>query len=180
MYKYVRFFKEISIGDIPQVGGKNASLGEMYQYLAPKGVKLPNGFATTSQAYFYFLDQSGVKNEITKILAGLDVHNVRSLEKKAAQVRSLILKAKLPKDFEAEIIRGYHELSEICGRHNLVVAIRSSATAEDLPNASFAGQQETYLNVQGDKKVLVALKNVSLHCLLIGQSSIGKKLILII
>jgi pyruvate,water dikinase len=158
MYKYIRFFKEISIADIPQVGGKNASLGEMYQYLAPKGVKLPNGFATTSQAYFYFLDQSGVKNEITKILAGLDVHNVRSLAKKAAKVRSLILKAKLPKDFEAEIIRGYHELSEACGRPNLVVAIRSSATAEDLPNASFAGQQETYLNVQGEKKVLFALK----------------------
>ncbi len=158
MYKYIKFFKDISISDIPRVGGKNASLGEMYQHLAPKGVKLPNGFATTSQAYFYFLDQSGVKAEIARILAGLNIHDVKSLEKKGAKIRSLIIKSKLPKDFEEEILRGYRELSEICGRHNLIVAIRSSATAEDLPNASFAGQQETYLNVQGDKKLLLALK----------------------
>jgi pyruvate,water dikinase len=158
MYKYIKFFKDIALTDIPQVGGKNASLGEMFQFLAPKGVKLPNGFATTSQAYFYFLDQSGVKAEIIQILAGLDIHNVKSLEKKGAKIRSLIIKSKLPKDFEEEILQGYRELSQICGKTNLVVAIRSSATAEDLPNASFAGQQETYLNVQGEKKVLIALK----------------------
>ena len=144
MYKYVKFFKEISLVDVPQVGGKNASLGEMYQYLAPKGINLPNGFATTSQSYFYFLEQTGLIQAITDNLTNLDIHNVRDLEKRGAKIRSLIVGAKLPKDFEEEILQGYRELS--------------SATAEDLPTASFAGQQESYLNIKGEKNVLRSVK----------------------
>ncbi len=158
MYKYVKFFEEISIGDIPQVGGKNASLGEMHQHLAPKGVNLPNGLATTAESYYYFLDQAGIKPEIEEILNGLDAHNIKELKTKGAKIRNLILKSKLPKDFEDEIRHGYRELSQKCGKKNLVVAIRSSATAEDLPNASFAGQQETYLNIKGERNVLKATK----------------------
>jgi len=158
MYKYVKFFEEISIADIPQVGGKNASLGEMHQHLAPKGVNLPNGLATTADSYYYFLDQAGIKPEIEEILKGLDAHNIKELKNKGAKIRNLILKSKLPKDFEDEIRRGYRELSQKCGKKNLVVAIRSSATAEDLPNASFAGQQETYLNIKGERNVLKATK----------------------
>ncbi|MFA5003779.1 MAG: phosphoenolpyruvate synthase [Candidatus Saccharimonadales bacterium] len=158
MHKYIKFFKEISLPDIPEVGGKNASLGEMYRYLAPKGINLPNGFATTSQAYFYFLDQTGIAQKIDEILRGLDVKNVREVAKRGAKIRAIIIKAKLPKDFEDEIRRGYKELSQVCGKGDLVVAVRSSATAEDLPNASFAGQQETYLNIKGEKNVLRATK----------------------
>jgi len=158
MYKYIKFFKEISLGDVPQVGGKNASLGEMYQNLAPKGINLPNGFATTAASYFYFLDQAGIRGDITKALEGLDVKNIRDLKKRGAKIRAMIMRAKLPNDFVEEINRGYVELSEEEGNKNLVVAVRSSATAEDLPNASFAGQQETYLNISGEKDVLYATR----------------------
>ena len=158
MYKYIKHFKEISLSDVPLVGGKNASLGEMYQKLAPKGINLPNGLATTSQSYYYFLDQTGIRKDIIKLLDGLDVKNVKDLEKRAAKIRALIIRAKLPKDFEEEIRQGYRELSKECGRKNVVVAIRSSATAEDLPNASFAGQQESYLNIKGEANVLSSVK----------------------
>lgn len=158
MYKYIKFFKNIAYKDVPQVGGKNASLGEMYQHLAPKGVNLPNGFATTAQAYYYFLDQAGIKDEIAGLLQNLNVKNVRELKKRGAKIRSLIIKSQLPIDFEDEILRGYRELSKACGRTNLTVAVRSSATAEDLPNASFAGQQETYLNISGEKDVLKSVR----------------------
>lgn len=154
MYKYIKFFKEITLPDVPQVGGKNASLGEMQRNLAPKGINLPNGFATTAKAYYYFIEESGVRASIEEQLEGLDVRNVRDLRKRGAKIRAIINKATFPKDFEEEIRQGYRELSKICGRKNLVVAVRSSATAEDLPNASFAGQQETYLNISGEDKVL--------------------------
>lgn len=154
MYQYIKFFKEISLTDIPQVGGKNASLGEMIHNLAPKGVNLPNGFATTSQSYYHFLDKAGIRHDIEKVLAGLDVNNVRDLKKRGAKIRAIILNAKLPSDFKEEIVRGYKELSQVCGSKDLVVAVRSSATAEDLPNASFAGQQDTFLNISGEKNVL--------------------------
>ena len=158
MYKYIKHFKEISLSDVPLVGGKNASLGEMYQKLALKGINLPNGLATTSQSYYYFLDQTGIRKDIIKLLDGLDVKNVKDLEKRAAKIRALIIRAKLPKDFEEEIRQGYRELSKECGHKNVVVAIRSSATAEDLPNASFAGQQESYLNIKGEANVLSSVK----------------------
>lgn len=160
MYKYLKFFEEISLSDIPSVGGKNASLGEMYHYLKPQGVNLPNGVATTAEAYSYFIEHSGLKNKITKALEGLDVKNIRQLAARGHKIRSMIVKADLPKDFQEEILRGYRELSKKCGhdKPDLVVAVRSSATAEDLPNASFAGQQATFLNIKGEKNVLKATK----------------------
>lgn len=159
MYKYIKFFDEIAITDIPQVGGKNASLGEMFRHLAPKGVNLPNGFATTANAYRYFLRESGLDDKIREVLDGLNVNNVRDLAVRGAKIRAMINRAELPSDFEQEIISGYRDLSERVGKKaGVVCAIRSSATAEDLPNASFAGQQETFLNIQGDKHVLTATK----------------------
>jgi pyruvate,water dikinase len=160
MYKYLKFFEELSIGDIPQVGGKNASLGEMYHHLRPQGVNLPNGVATTADAYRYFLEQAGLNQGITDALHGLDVTNVHDLAKRGAAIRDMIVAAQLPQDFQDEILRGYRELSEKCGhpKGDLVVAIRSSATAEDLPNASFAGQQATFLNIKGEHHVLESVK----------------------
>jgi pyruvate,water dikinase len=158
MYKYVKFFKEISLADIAQVGGKNASLGEMVKHLAPKGVHLPNGFATTAKAYYYYLDDAGIRDQITELLQGIDIHNVRALAKTGAAIRALIMKAPLPRDFEQEIRQGYRELSRMCEQPEVVVAVRSSATAEDLPNASFAGQQETYLNIHGEDDVVYAAR----------------------
>jgi pyruvate,water dikinase len=158
MYTHIKFFKDIVLTDIPEVGGKNASLGEMFHYLAPKGVNLPNGFATTAKAYYYFLEQAGIRDEIASILGTINVNDVTDAEKKAARIRSLITEAKFPDDFEAEIKQGYKELCGICGQENLIVAVRSSATAEDLPNASFAGQQESFLNISGEAAVLEAAK----------------------
>ncbi len=160
MYKYIKRFDEIALADIAQVGGKNASLGEMYKNLAPKGINLPNGVATTSGAYYRFLDQAGIRDKIAETLEGLDVTDVDDLRIRGAKIRKTILRARLPEDFEQEIIQSYHELSKACGNHDdaLVVSIRSSATAEDLPNASFAGQQETYLNISGSDNVLAATK----------------------
>lgn len=156
--KFVHFFKDLTIKDVPQVGGKNASLGEMYSHLAKKGIKIPNGFATTAKAYHYFLESTGLKDKIKKILKGLNTHDVKDLVERAAEVRKLIEAAELPKDFAQEIIEAYRELSKSYKTKNLHVAIRSSATAEDLPDASFAGQQETFLNVSGEKEILVAVK----------------------
>ncbi|PID30525.1 phosphoenolpyruvate synthase [Candidatus Saccharibacteria bacterium] len=158
MYKHIKFFSEVNLGDIATVGGKNASLGEMYQNLAPQGVNLPNGFATTANSYYYFLDEANIRDKIADVLVDLDIHNVRDLKKRGAKIRSIIQRAKLPDDFQDEIVRGYRELSKQCRKKNVVVAVRSSATAEDLPNASFAGQQETFLNISGEKNVLEKAK----------------------
>ncbi len=159
MYKYLKFFEELSIDDIPQVGGKNASLGEMYHHLRPQGVNLPNGVATTADAYRYFLESAGLSDGIRQTLEGLDVSNVHDLAARGAAIRDMIVKAHLPQDFEEEIKRGYLELCQKCGHDgDMVVAIRSSATAEDLPNASFAGQQATFLNIKGQNEVVQSVK----------------------
>lgn len=159
MYKYLKFFEELSIGDIPQVGGKNASLGEMFHHLRPQGVNLPNGVATTADAYRYFLQQAGLNERISQTLEGLNVDDVRDLAHRGATIRDMIVAARLPEDFEDEIKRGYLELCQKCGHNgDMVVAIRSSATAEDLPNASFAGQQATFLNIKGEHDVLRSVK----------------------
>lgn len=158
MYKFLRFFEEISMPDVAQVGGKNASLGEMYRNLAPKGINLPNGIATTAESYYYFLDHADIRTKIQQELEGLDVRDIDELRVRGAKIRKIILNSNLPEDFEDEIRSGYHQLSQICGRDNLVVAVRSSATAEDLPNASFAGQQDTYLNISGEENVLISVK----------------------
>jgi pyruvate,water dikinase len=154
MYKHLRFFKDISIEDVPVVGGKNASLGEMFRALTPKGISLPNGFGTTADSYYHFLDSAGIRDTIAGHLEGLDINNVEDLQARGKAIRQTILDAELPADFEQEIRDGYQELCDTIGFPDLVVAVRSSATAEDLPNASFAGQQETYLNISGVDNVV--------------------------
>lgn len=155
---FIKFFKDLSIFDVSSVGGKNASLGEMYRKLSSRGILVPNGFATTADAYRYFLESTGLKEKIRSILKDLDTKNVRSLMKKGKEIRKLIMSAELPLDFKKEISNAYHKLSIESKVKNLDVAVRSSATAEDLPDASFAGQQETYLNIVGEKSLLEAVK----------------------
>jgi pyruvate,water dikinase len=150
--KYIKFFNELSIKDVPLVGGKNASLGEMYQHLTKKGVNIPPGFAITADGYRYFLEKNHLNEEIKKILADLDVKNIDSLKENGTDIRELILSGGFPQDLQAEIVASYRQLG------GLDVAVRSSATAEDLPDASFAGQQETYLNIRGNYHLLEAVK----------------------
>ncbi|MBU2849143.1 phosphoenolpyruvate synthase [Acidithiobacillus ferriphilus] len=155
--RYIRFFKDIRIEDIPLVGGKNASLGEMYRELSPYGVKVPNGFAVTGEAYRYLLDQAGAWPALHAALDGLDPTNVTDLAKRGARAREIIYGAPLPADLQTEILTAYAELRREYGE-TLSVAVRSSATAEDLPTASFAGQQDTYLNVSGEAALLDACR----------------------
>lgn len=154
--KYVRWFKELTIKDVPLVGGKNASLGEMYQNLTAKGVKVPNGFAVTAEGYRYFIKSAGLDKRIQTLLKGLDTHNVKDLARRGQAVRQAIIKAKLPTDLIKEISQAYRQLCASYKQSQVDVAVRSSATAEDLPDASFAGQQETFLNVVGVKEVVVS------------------------
>ncbi|HQB50846.1 MAG TPA: phosphoenolpyruvate synthase [bacterium] len=158
MAKYIKFFHELGIKDVPLVGGKNASLGEMYQKLTKSGILVPNGFATTAEAYHHLLEASGAKKKLEKILTGLNTHNVLDLAKRGKLARQAILDTTLPLDLQKEITLAYRKLSSLYKTKNLSVAVRSSATAEDLPDASFAGQQETYLNVSGEQDLLVAVK----------------------
>jgi len=152
--KYVRFFNEIQHSDVPLVGGKNASLGEMYQQLNSKGILVPNGFATTSAAYWHFLKSNGLDEKIQHQLQGLDTHNLKALSQCGTAIRDMIANATIPPDLVSEITEAYARLSEEEGTTSLAVAVRSSATAEDLPDASFAGQQETYLNIRGIANLL--------------------------
>ena len=152
----VIWYKDLSIGDVPKVGGKNAALGEMVRELLPLGVRVPNGFAVTADAYNHFLDSTNLRKRINETLEGLDTHDVRELQKRGKQVRDMILAEELPQDLKTEVINAYHELVLLEGAED--VAVRSSATAEDLPDASFAGQQETYLNVVGPDDVVEATK----------------------
>ncbi len=156
-HPYIRWFEAIGIEDIPSVGGKNASLGEMYRALTGKGVRVPNGFAVTADAYWYFLRQAGLDRRIREILDGLDTRDVEDLQKRGRLTRQAILQAELPEDLALAIVTAYERLSG-ANRQPLDVAVRSSATAEDLPDASFAGQQETYLNVQGSAILLETCK----------------------
>jgi len=153
--KFILWFKELGIKDVPLVGGKNASLGEMYRNLVKKGIKVPNGFAVTAAAYFYILDKAHIRDDVKRALKGLNTHNLRNLQARGQKVRSLIMKAPFPKDLEAVIVTNYRRLEKQYGK-NIDVAVRSSATAEDLPDASFAGQQETYLNIRGTKALIKA------------------------
>ncbi|MGH1488933.1 MAG: phosphoenolpyruvate synthase [Acidimicrobiales bacterium] len=153
-----RWFDEISIDDVPLVGGKNASLGEMYQALSGAGVRVPNGFATTSPAFVDFLRANRIDKQIAEIIAGRVPGDVDDLTKRAREIRSLILDGDLPPALAEDIVRSYRKLSAEAGVDNVEVAVRSSATAEDLPDASFAGQQETYLMVHGEAAVLAAVQ----------------------
>ena len=159
--KFILWFEEIGIEDVPLVGGKNTSLGEMYQKLHSKGIKIPNGFAITAYAYRYFLKYAGIEDEIRKILKDLDTHDLSNLQRKGREVRDVIRHAEFPPDLTQAIYTAYDKLAEEfgeAGTDNLDVAIRSSATAEDLPDASFAGQQDTYLNIRGRRSVLDACR----------------------
>lgn len=152
--RYIRFFDELTINDVAIVGGKNASLGEMYQNLTPKGVNVPNGFATTSEAYWLLLQENGIKDKIAQVLSDLDITDTDNLQKRGLEVRTLILKSHLPKALVDELLEAYKILSNQYNSQNIDVAVRSSGTAEDLPDASFAGQQETFLNVSTKEELL--------------------------
>ena len=156
--KNVLFFNQLEKIDVGIVGGKNSSLGEMYQKLTKKGVLVPNGFATTAKAYHIFMAESGLKEKIQKIFEDLDTHNIENLMERGKKARELILEANFSEDLKKDILEAYKELSKENNVENLSVAVRSSATAEDLPDASFAGQQETFLNVSGEENLLVAVK----------------------
>ncbi len=155
--KYILPFKAISIGDIAQVGGKNASLGEMTQHLTKSGILVPGGFATTAAAYRDFLKINHLAEIIYPLLAKLNIHNVAALEKTSKAIQKLLLKAELPETLCNEITIAYQRVDP---HKQYSFAVRSSATAEDLPEASFAGQQETFLNVRGVNPIFKAVKGV--------------------
>ena len=150
---FIRWFSEIGIEDIPLVGGKNASLGEMYRELSPHGIKVPNGFAITAEGYRRVLQVGGLAQTIRAILTDLNTHDLSNLADRGRRVREAILSTGLPADLQTEILAAYATLCNEYGP-DTDVAVRSSATAEDLPNASFAGQQESFLNVQGERALL--------------------------
>ena len=154
---FILWFKDLTINDVPLVGGKNASLGEMYRNLTKKGVNIPNGFAVTAYAYRYFLKKAKIESQIKQILSGLDTHNMYNLSERGAKVRETILQAELSEELKSAITTAYKKLCKEYGA-NTDVAVRSSATAEDLEDASFAGQQESYLNIKGENALLEACK----------------------
>ena len=151
----ILWFDQVGISDIGLVGGKNASLGEMIQQLVSKGVKVPNGFATTAYAFRYFIEKAGLKAQLSSLFADLDVDDVHKLQQTGKQARSLIMQTDFPVELTDAIAQAYLQLCQKYGK-DTDVAVRSSATAEDLPDASFAGQQETYLNVHSTPGVLAA------------------------
>ena len=155
----ISWFKDLGLGDVESVGGKNASLGEMVQHLSKAGVRVPDGFATTADAYRRFLAHEGLADRISATLAGLDVEDTRALAEAGAQIRDLVEEQPFPADLDTDIRAAYEEL--VAGAPGEVTwAVRSSATAEDMPDASFAGQQETFLNVLGIDNILLAIKKV--------------------
>ena len=158
--KNVIWFENLRMTDVEQVGGKNASLGEMISQLAEKGVRVPGGFATTAEAYRAFLSHNGLNERISAALAGLDVDDVVELARVGAQIRQWILETPFPAELEADIKAAWDKLVADAGTDQISVAVRSSATAEDLPDASFAGQQETFLNIQGLENVKEAMHHV--------------------
>ncbi|MCZ4336567.1 phosphoenolpyruvate synthase [Shewanella colwelliana] len=158
MQQYVLWYQELGMGDVNKVGGKNASLGEMISNLANAGVQVPGGFATTSFAFNEFLEQSGLNQKIYDILDALDVDDVNALATAGAQIRQWVIDTPFHSEFEQVVRESYDKLSS--ETQDASFAVRSSATAEDMPDASFAGQQETFLNVKGYDSVLVAIKHV--------------------
>ncbi|AOE86223.1 phosphoenolpyruvate synthase [Pseudomonas sp. TCU-HL1] len=158
MVEYVVSLDKLGVHDVEHVGGKNASLGEMISNLAGAGVSVPGGFATTAQAYRDFLEQSGLNDRIHAALDALDVDDVNALAKTGAQIRQWVMDAEFPVRLDAEIRTAFAAMAG--DNHNMAVAVRSSATAEDLPDASFAGQQETFLNIRGVDNVIRAAKEV--------------------
>lgn len=153
---YIQWLGDISLNDLPQVGGKTASLGEMYQKLGAKGIAIPNGFGITAAAYWFFLDENRLRDFIRSTIEGADLKNADELQRVGQTIRQRIVNARLPEALQKPALEAFRELME--GRWDAGVAIRSSATAEDLPEASFAGQQETYLNVRSEEQFLLSCK----------------------
>ena len=156
--EFTKWFEELKIEDVPSVGGKNASLGEMIRSLGEKGVNVPGGFAVTAYAYKYTIEKAGIDKKIREILSDLDTHDVHNLAERGQKIRDLIKSTPLPSELEEDIRKHYREMEKRYGK-NVDVAVRSSATAEDLPDASFAGQQETYLNVKGEEELLEKVRD---------------------
>ncbi|GAB4132930.1 MAG: phosphoenolpyruvate synthase [Bacteroidia bacterium] len=152
--RYTKPYRQIRNTDVALVGGKNASLGEMFQQLGSKGINIPDGFATTADAFRYFLEYNQLTDQIHAILNTLDTEQFSNLKKISDDIRSLVLQGKMPDDLAKEIVHAFHDLKKTYGE-NIHVAVRSSATAEDLPNASFAGQHDSFLNVSGDDGVVM-------------------------
>lgn len=156
---YIIDLNKVSLKDISLVGGKNASLGEMLQNLYSLGIKVPDGFAITTRAYYDFIEHNKLSDKIINLVSGLDDSNLVQLKEVGSEVRQLIRNGEFPELLKSEIKQKYQELSQTYGQDMTDVAVRSSATAEDLPDASFAGQQETFLNVRGSESILEAVRN---------------------
>ena len=156
--EFNKWFEELKIEDVPSVGGKNASLGEMIRSLGEKGVSVPGGFAVTAYAYKYMIEKAGIDVKIKEILSDLDTHDVHNLAERGGKIRELIKSTPIPPELEEDIRKHYQEMEKRYGE-NVDVAVRSSATAEDLPDASFAGQQETYLNVKGGDELIEKVRD---------------------
>ena len=154
---YVRWFGDIRLSDVPEVGGKTASLGELYAMLAAEGIRVPEGFALTARAYRDALTEAGVEDELRRLFSGFDHHDVALLAERAATARRLVYEATGSAHLRAEVAAAYRVLEENCGV-SVAVAVRSSATAEDLPTASFAGQHESFLNVRGESDLFEACR----------------------
>jgi len=156
--EFVKWFEDLRIEDVPSVGGKNASLGEMIRTLGEKGVNVPSGFAITAYAYKYMIEKAGIDTKIREILSDLNTHDVHNLAERGGKIRNLIKSTPIPPELEEVIRQEYRNMEKRYGE-NVDVAVRSSATAEDLPDASFAGQQETYLNVRGEEELLEKVRD---------------------
>ncbi|MBP6757759.1 MAG: hypothetical protein KA133_00790 [Flavobacterium sp.] len=155
--EHILFFNQISISDIGKVGGKNASLGEMYNQLNPMGINIPNGFAVTAEGYRMFCKANNLEKVLEDLLLSLDTKEYSNLSSIGEKARNLVLSANIPEEIKAEISAAYLELCKQCKINNLDVAVRSSATSEDLPSASFAGRMESFLNINGEKQLLDAV-----------------------
>ncbi len=157
--KYILWFKDINSKDVPLVGGKNASLGEMFSKLTKKGIKVPNGFCLTSSAYWHYLKFNKIDKKLKEIFEQFNPKSLKSLKETGKRARDLILTAGFPPDLKKEILKNYKKLSQKYNKENVDIAVRSSATAEDMKTASFAGQMETFLNISGEENLLKAIKN---------------------
>ena len=156
--RLILWFDQISNDDVALVGGKNASLGEMYNFLTPLGIRIPNGFAITAHAYRVFVRESGLEERIRAELEGLNTSDIRDLQERGKRIRTAFLEAPLSKELEEAITNAYRDLSSASAVPAVDTAVRSSATAEDLPGASFAGEHETFLNVAGPDAVIEAVR----------------------
>jgi pyruvate,water dikinase len=157
--KYILQLHEVGMSDLPLVGGKNASLGEMIQHLTQLGVAIPGGFVITVETYRKFIEENKLNVEIRDIIEQTDINNIESLRRSGLAIRQMIQNSRFPKDLSELIIKEYQKMSATYNLEDVDVAVRSSATAEDLPDASFAGQQETYLNVRGPAVLINAVRN---------------------